>query len=113
MIDKKLIIDVIHLFSFLLDTRPAPPLGSLSAQYESGGRGAATINAYKKSASGDHGGASYGTYQIATNTGMMNNFLTWLNKNHPNTAAELVKLTPATNQFDAEWKKVAREKVTD
>ncbi|MFI5350984.1 MAG: hypothetical protein ACHQ2Z_15665, partial [Elusimicrobiota bacterium] len=47
---------------------PNGPDGSLSARYESGGRGAAAIG-YDST-----GGYSYGTYQIATKTGTMGAF---------------------------------------
>lgn len=46
-------------------------LGALSAKYESGGRGVATIS----SGVGDAGGVSYGTYQLASKTGTMAAFL--------------------------------------
>lgn len=46
-------------------------LGSLSKKYESGSRGVATISTGK----GDKGGVSYGTYQLASNTGTMDAFL--------------------------------------
>lgn len=49
-------------------------LGSLSAWYESENRGAGTVANTK----GDIGGASYGTYQIATNTGTMDRFMSFL-----------------------------------
>lgn len=46
-------------------------LGSVSAKYESGGRGVGTISSGK----GDAGGVSYGTYQLASKTGTMAKFL--------------------------------------
>ena len=46
-------------------------LGQTSAQFESGGRGAGTISRGR----GDHGGASYGTYQLSSKTGTLDRFL--------------------------------------
>ncbi len=46
-------------------------LGKLSEQYESGGRGPGTVS----SGYGDPGGVSYGTYQLASNTGTLSAFL--------------------------------------
>lgn len=70
---------------------PIPPpkdggdmsLGSLSAQYESGGRGSESIG-YDST-----GGWSYGTYQIATKTGTMNNYMNYLQQNNPQLYDEL------------------------
>jgi gas vesicle protein len=53
-------------------------LGSLSAQYES--RGDPTTVADNQ---GDRGGASYGTYQIASETGAMQGYLNFLQTAHP------------------------------
>src|ERR1043166_4761527 len=41
----------------------ADELGSLSAKYETGGRGPGVVS----SGAGDYGGVSYGSYQMATN----------------------------------------------
>jgi hypothetical protein len=46
-------------------------LGSISAAFESGGRGVGTVSTGK----GDNGGVSYGKHQLATNNGSMTNFL--------------------------------------
>ncbi|CAF1630117.1 unnamed protein product [Rotaria magnacalcarata] len=86
-----------------------PTLGSLSAKYETGGRGSGTINNYKKGASGDPGGASYGTYQIATKTGTMKGFLKFLNEKDTKMAEKLNSLTPGTDEFDEEWKNLANK----
>ena len=47
-------------------------LGMLSEKYEGGGAG--TIS----TGDGDSGGISYGTYQLATNTGSARAFVEWL-----------------------------------
>ncbi|CAF5198189.1 unnamed protein product, partial [Rotaria magnacalcarata] len=93
---------------FLVDIF-TPTLGSLSAKYETGGRGSGTINNYKKGASGDPGGASYGTYQIATKTGTMKGFLKFLNEKDTKMAEKLNSLTPGTDEFDEEWKNLANK----
>ena len=58
-------------------------LGGLSQQYESGGKGAGAIG------QDSTGGYSYGTYQIATNTGTMNNYMSYLQQNNPDEYAKL------------------------
>ncbi|CAF3399598.1 unnamed protein product, partial [Rotaria sp. Silwood2] len=69
---------------------------SLSAKYESGGRGPGTINPYKSTAKGDSGGASYGTYQISTSRGTMNNFLEFLGNHDSDMAAKFDGEKPGT-----------------
>jgi hypothetical protein len=74
-------------------------LGTLSKKYESGNSGPGTIarNA------GDIGGASYGTYQIATKTGTMATFIKFLKTGYPSMYASLSKFAAGTVQFDAAW----------
>ena len=50
-------------------------LGALSAQYESGNLGSDAVG-YDR-----NGGTSYGKYQIASNTGTMDDFLRWADQN--------------------------------
>jgi hypothetical protein len=45
---------------------PGWELGQTSERFESGGKGPGTINDYNGGAGGDLGGASYGTYQLAS-----------------------------------------------
>ena len=47
-------------------------LGTLSEKYEGGGAGTVSTG------EGDSGGISYGTYQLATNTGSVASFVAWL-----------------------------------
>lgn len=92
-------------------------LGQTSEKYESGGKGPGVINAYTGAAEGDLGGASYGTYQLAS-------YLPTLRKNgqsRPSAKNSPVEqflknskfkekfagLTPATPAFDAKWKEIA------
>lgn len=63
--------------------------GKLSSLFESGKDGVAAIG-YDKV-----GGTSYGAYQIASNTGTMNEFLKYLDKQAPEYARELRAAGPA------------------
>ena len=92
-------------------------LGQTSEKFESGGKGPGTINAYNGGAGGDLGGASYGTYQLASflppimSTGKARPS----SKNSPviqflNTSKFKDKFTglePATASFDAKWTEIA------
>ena len=92
-------------------------LGQTSEKYESGGKGPGTINPYQSSAGGDLGGASYGTYQLASflpavmTTGRARPSA----KNSPviqflNTSKfkdKFAGLEPATAAFDAKWTEIA------
>ncbi len=80
----------------------AEMLGSLSAKYETGGRGCGTVS----TGSGDPGGVSYGSYQMATKMGTATRFVNqagfpWLR--------DFQNLTAGTAQFTAVWKKIAAE----
>jgi type VI secretion system secreted protein VgrG len=94
-------------------------LGQTSKKYESGNGGAGTINDYNGKAAGDYGGASYGTYQLASNLPP----IMPSGKSRGNPATSTLRaylkgsrfkhrfegLTPATKEFDTEWKAVAKE----
>jgi len=98
-------------------------LGQTSEKYESGGKGPGTINAYNGAAGGDLGGASYGTYQLASflpavmTTGRARPSA----KNSPvvqflNTSKfkdKFAGLEPATAAFDAKWAEIATTYVND
>ncbi|WP_127168166.1 XVIPCD domain-containing protein [Xanthomonas euvesicatoria] len=73
-------------------------LGMTSARHESGGRGAATISTGK----GDHGGVSYGVYQLSLNSGTLREYL-----GQSRYGAEFSGLTPATPAFNEKWTKLA------
>ncbi|WAK44337.1 hypothetical protein [Erwinia phage vB_Ea_2910A] len=76
-------------------------LGSVSEQFESGGRGVSTVSTGR----GDYGGVSYGKHQLATNNGSMMNFL-----NSPEGKPFLERfggLAPGTSQFNSVYKDVA------
>jgi murein DD-endopeptidase MepM/ murein hydrolase activator NlpD len=78
----------------------AGELGSLSAKYETGGRGPGTVS----TGAGDRGGVSYGSYQMATKMGVPARFVTqagfpWVR--------DFKDLVPGTAQFTACWKRIA------
>ena len=83
-------------------------LGKLSAQYESGKRGSSAVGF-------DYtGGTSYGKYQIATKTGTMNKFLSFLKDQNPAAYEQLMAsggLTEASKRgggkFAETWKQLA------
>lgn len=92
-------------------------LGQTSERYESGGNGPGTINDYLRS--NDYGGASYGTYQFASYLprAMPNGNYRSADKNSPvvkyiSTSRfkdRFMGLTPATPEFDAMWRLIAKE----
>src|SRR5215217_2256259 len=78
----------------------ADELGILSAKYETGGRGPGVVS----SGAGDYGGVSYGSYQMATNTGTVKSFVTqsgfpW--------RQDFQNFAPGTADFSACWKRIA------
>ena len=83
-----------------VSTHAAVVLGSLSAKYETGGRGPGTVS----TGSGDPGGVSYGSYQMATKTGTVARFVSeadfpWRDS--------FKNLKPGTSPFTAKWKEIA------
>lgn len=74
-------------------------LGSTSERYETGGRGAGTVSTGK----GDHGGVSYGAYQLSSRSGTLREYL-----DQSRYGERFAGLTPATPEFDARWKELAR-----
>jgi len=80
----------------------AEELGTLSAKYETGGRGPGTVS----TGAGDYGGVSYGSYQMASKMGTATRFVTqpgfpW--------SKDFANLTAGTAQFTAVWKKIAAD----
>lgn len=76
-------------------------LGSVSAQFESGGRGVSTVS----TGAGDHGGVSYGAHQLATNNGSMMNFLN--SKEGQPFLAQFGGQAPGTAGFNQAYKQLA------
>lgn len=76
-------------------------IGAIAERFESGGRGPGTVS----SGSGDPGGISYGTYQLASRTGTLGRFL---EKEGARWAAELAGGgKPGSEGFSAVWKAIA------
>ena len=74
--------------------------GILSEKYE--GSGPATIS----TGDGDSGGISYGTYQLATNTGSVHQFVKWLqhrNDRGSSFGAMLSRSEPGSLEFSNQW----------
>ena len=83
----------------------ADTLGELSAKYETGGRGPGVVS----TGSGDPGGVSYGSYQMATKMGTVTRFVCqpgfpW--------ATDFQGLTAGTAPFTACWKRIAASETT-
>jgi hypothetical protein len=85
-------------------TPPSAPgatgLGAVSAQFE--GAGAGTVSSGK----GDHGGASYGTYQLSSKMGQVQQFL----KENEKYSKEFEGLTAGTEDFNKKWKELGGDK---
>jgi hypothetical protein len=80
----------------------ADALGTLSAKYETGGRGPGTVS----TGAGDPGGVSYGSYQMASKMGVVQRFVTqsgfpWL--------ADFKNLKAGTAPFTTCWKRIAKD----
>ena len=73
-------------------------LGQTSASYESGSAGAGAISTGK----GDHGGASYGSYQFSSSTGTLQEYLA-----QSPYGEQFLGLTPVTPKFDTKWRDLA------
>jgi peptidoglycan hydrolase-like protein with peptidoglycan-binding domain len=74
-------------------------LGQTSARYESSGGGAGTI----AHVPGDHGGASYGEYQLSSRAGTLREYL-----DRSRYGEKFAGLVPGSPAFDNRWREVAR-----
>lgn len=74
-------------------------LGQTSERYESSSRGGGVIS----SGRGDHGGVSYGAYQLSSKSGTLREYL-----DQSRYRAFFDGLQPATPQFDSKWRELAR-----
>ncbi len=72
-------------------------IGSIAAFFESGKAGAGTIS----SGRGDRGGVSYGTHQLSSKTGTLQEYIKGSKYRD-----EFAGLTPATPAFDSKWKEI-------
>ncbi|HZH75310.1 MAG TPA: LysM peptidoglycan-binding domain-containing protein [Archangium sp.] len=77
-------------------------LGILSRTYESKGE-PGTVS----SGVGDAGGVSYGTYQLATETGTAKEFVEFLKSRYPTYHSALSGKKPGSSGFSEAWKKLA------
>lgn len=84
----------------------AEELGTLSAKYETGGRGPGTVS----TGAGDPGGVSYGSYQMATKMGVPTNFV-----NQPGFPwrSDFQGLKAGTAEFTAAWKRIAANQTAE
>jgi murein DD-endopeptidase MepM/ murein hydrolase activator NlpD len=83
----------------------AEALGELSAKYETGGRGPGVVS----TGSGDPGGVSYGSYQMATKMGTVARFVGQAGFHW---ATDFKGLTPGTAPFTACWKRIAANEMS-
>ncbi|EBN5764058.1 hypothetical protein DRB41_24330 [Salmonella enterica] len=79
-------------------------LGTTSEHYESGGRGPGVVS----SGRGDHGGASYGCYQLSSKPGVVQDYI-----QQSKYKDRLTGLQVGTQEFNTEWKKIASEHKED
>jgi len=73
-------------------------LGKTSIRFETGGRGVATVS----TGVGDHGGVSYGAYQLSSRQGTLDEYLSGSKFRH-----EFAGLERNSPEFIAKWKDVA------
>ena len=78
---------------------PRWTLGQTSSRYETSGRGPGTVSTGR----GDHGGVSYGSYQLSTNERTVQEFLRF----NPTVAASFGHLTPGSQAFSDKWRELA------
>jgi LysM repeat protein len=83
-----------------IGTAAAAELGNLSAKYETGGRGPGVVS----TGSGDFGGVSYGSYQMATKTGTVAQFVSAAEFPWRTSFQGLQAGSPA---FTGKWKEIA------
>jgi len=82
------------------DQQPSWTLGQTSAWFETRGRGTATVSGGQ----GDHGGVSYGAYQLSSAMGTVKEYL-----DQSRYKADFDGLTPGTAEFSAKWKELATQ----
>lgn len=75
--------------------------GAISANFESGGRGVATVSTGK----GDNGGVSYGKHQLSSKEGTMTSYLR--SEDGQKYYNDFRGLAPGSKEFDAKYKEVA------
>ncbi|MBX4652839.1 hypothetical protein [Klebsiella michiganensis] len=88
----------IMFLGFMKKSSGTWPLGKTSERYESGGRGPGVISSGK----GDHGGVSYGMYQLSSKMRTVNKYISVSKYQDLFEGKE-----PATPEFNKVWKKIA------
>ena len=73
---------------------------AVAKKYESGGAGPGTISTGR----GDHGGKSYGEFQLASKVGTLQRFL-----DRSGYSKEFSGLTPGSTEFDSKWKELSKD----
>lgn len=76
-------------------------VGKVSAHFESGNRGAGTVS----TGQGDYGGVSYGTHQLSSKTGTVQNFLQG-NKTYGD---QFTGLLAGSQAFNDKWEDIAKQ----
>ncbi|MDO5692745.1 MAG: peptidoglycan-binding domain-containing protein [Pseudomonadota bacterium] len=74
-------------------------LGQTSQKYESGSNGISTISSGK----GDHGGISYGNYQLSSKSGTVTEFLKFSGYD-----SIFSGLKPGSSEFSSKWKEIGK-----
>jgi hypothetical protein len=92
------------LFSFYIKNIENWPLGKTSESFESGGRGPGVVS----TGNGDFGGVSYGVYQLSTNMGRVQQYVS-----QSKYKDRFFNLEAGSDEFTKEWKKIAEEHPVD
>jgi len=86
----------------IADAAMTKGLGSVSASFESGGKGVSTVSTGK----GDNGGVSYGSHQLSSKTGSMTAFLR--SEQGSKYYDQFRGLQPGTKEFNEKYKEIAK-----
>ena len=78
-------------------------LGGVSAKYEAGGINPGMIS----TGAGDHGGKSYGTWQLSSSVGSLRSFVNWLRGQNTEIYNILSSHELASSGFDEAWTSIA------
>ncbi len=92
------------LLTFYMKNVEYWPLGKTSESFESGGRGPGIIS----SGIGDHGGASYGIYQLSSRMGKLQEYI-----NYSKFKSKFEGYELCSEQFNLMWKEIANEHTSE
>ena len=98
---QRLVIPTAQQGAVAAKASPVLPVGSLSRKYETTKEGCGAVS----KGTGDHGGVSYGSYQLASNMGRPAEFLAAEGKPW---ADDFAGKTQGTDAFSAVWRAVAK-----